>query len=85
MKYYAFTKYGTKPIAGPFRTRLEATEHGAKTGGSCIFCGKFSGGMDKCRECLCAILSGNPVPPPPRPRKPRILQPIPITSIFCTC
>ena len=54
-RYYAFNARGTKIIAGPFETRLEAARHSKKAGRSCRFCWNFSGGMTICRGCLCII------------------------------
>uniref|UniRef100_A0A6M3X9C8 Uncharacterized protein n=1 Tax=viral metagenome TaxID=1070528 RepID=A0A6M3X9C8_9ZZZZ len=59
MKYYAYKKYGSIPLAGPFRTRAEAKGHGAKTGGSCCYCGRYSGGMEICYACLCVIFDNS--------------------------
>ena len=85
MTFYAFTKYGQRPTAGPFRARQEAKTHGAKVGRICKYCGKYSGPMDKCRACLCMILSGINPPGDPPERKKRKKRAKLITELFCTC
>ena len=66
--YYAFNSSGTRILAGPFITRLEAARLSNKAGKACRYCGKFSGGMSICWSCLCVILD------PGRKRKKRQLK-----------
>jgi hypothetical protein len=51
--YYAFNTRGNRIIAGPFKTRLEATPFSKKVGMACRYCGECSGGMTICRACIC--------------------------------
>lgn len=53
--YYAFK--GKRPIAGPFRTRKQAKEHG-KAGLLCRYCGEYSGGNTICYACILLMFSG---------------------------
>jgi len=52
--YYAFNVKGRKTIAGPFKTRLQATHYSRKVGMMCRFCDGYSGGNTVCRACVCA-------------------------------
>ena len=53
--FYAFDKR-KNPIAGPFRTRKQAKEHG-KPGHVCRFCGHYSGGNTICYDCILLAFS----------------------------
>ena len=66
--YYAFNPSGTRILAGPFDTRIEAARLSNKAGKACRYCKKFSGGMSICWSCLCVILS------PRRKRRKRRLK-----------
>jgi len=78
-KYFAFKKYGRLPVAGPFKTRLEAKAHGGKAGMCCRVCGEYSGGSTICRTCILICLSGQLMPV--QERKPKKVV---IAELFCT-
>lgn len=52
--YYAFNLKGNRIIAGPFKTRSEATRYSRKVGMMCRSCGGYSGGNTVCWACVCA-------------------------------
>jgi hypothetical protein len=86
--YYAFKKYGVKPIAGPFKTRNEAKKHGLRVGHACEYCGRYSGGMTICYGCLLCIFAGETVPSKSVTRHRKLSKTTStkqVTELFCTC
>jgi len=50
-QWFAFKKYGRRPIAGPFVMLAEAVKHGQRVGHICRYCGKFAGALPICGSC----------------------------------